>query len=510
MSMQRSLTLLRLCALAAFGLASVAMLAHALSVDRQADTQLVTYSFQLLQSIQGHLLSGFLLAARKYPLLPVDLFAITNALIVGLLLVTGSIHSLADVPRYLFTGGIGIQLADRFLLWLTALGTLILVYTIAERLYSREAGWNAVILLLTSFLFALYTTSLRPHMAVTFFITLTLWRSILLLDHRTRWNTFLAFASAVAAFAVLQNGLSAFLFPILAFIFSDKQGWRRKLVPVIGIAIVSIVIAVIIGYPFILHSLFTGQAVSFDLGHDYIAGQPKWTGEGFIVLLRTLLGSELFITVAGAIAFALYFRGKKSASEWMMWAFVVLTAVIFGLYTGTSPRMFLPMLPVLCILGAPVLTNYRWLSFVVMIFAIALQLKIAMLGFVPDTYDRARLFIANETHGSISTSFPAYYLGIPETKRSIIHPQSQRDLFIASQKDDLPGARDFVSPAAKADVIVMTEDQRIPDGFTLCQSISSSPTNPVFLWAEMDWPVTRLWMAKRWGPELQVFCKDTH
>ncbi len=501
-------------ALFAFALASVAMIGHSIDTPRQADMQLLTYAFQGLEALQHGTYIEYLLEVRKYPFLPVFLLSGLYGLTILGLIGAGRIESMAEIPAYVFLQGQEIDLVTRCAVFTMALLTLILLYRLTKRFFLQSSSLGAVLLLISGFLFPMFATAERPHMLIACMTMVAFACSLPLVHEKTTRNMFIAFTGSAAAFMTLQSGALTFLFPVLAFLSTPNGfAWKKLFsVRLILWSLVAVCVALLLGYPFVFDALLHGQMISFDLGNDYISDMPKWTGKGFVVLGVLLTGSEPFL-LAAFLWYLFRVRSQRvSGGEKMLLIYLAAFVLIFGMYTGTSTRFFLPILPVMALLAARTIPAPKITLPLLSLFIIIVQIHNMRLAMQPNTFEQAKAFLVEETVGPIATTLPSpSFLGIYPTRQSASGSSAARDRYIAGLPTDLQGARDFVSVRdAQARVLVTLTDAPFPPSFTdlsVCKDIPSSPYNDVYLWAETDWPIVRWFQAKSLGPELTIYCR---
>lgn len=125
---------------------------------------------------------------------------------------------------------------------LAALGTVLLTYLLASRLYGRELGLYSALVLSTSALFWWEARSVRTDMLLTFFMTLALyafWRR-----HERRGMTWLVVFYAAMGAGLLTKGPPALIFPLLliAAFYWKRRDERRQLHWVAGTVVAMAVV----------------------------------------------------------------------------------------------------------------------------------------------------------------------------------------------------------------------------------------------------------------------------
>src|SRR6202043_1753191 len=123
------------------------------------------------------------------------------------------------------------EFAARLYPALTALGTILLAWLAARRLWSPEASWRAAAVLSGMLMFVVLGQLLTLDMSLTFYMTLSLVAFLLARQAKQpfRW-TLLAWAAAGGG--VLTKGLVAAALPVAVLILysvysRDFAPWRR-------------------------------------------------------------------------------------------------------------------------------------------------------------------------------------------------------------------------------------------------------------------------------------------
>jgi hypothetical protein len=445
---------------------------HALATNPQYDNQVMFYADELRAGFRHHEMGKFLATPRKYPLLYVAPFA------AAIETVERFHHGkMLENAAYYGTG--------RALSIFYAAATLWVLWLLGRRLNGE--GMSALILLLTSVLFLLFTSAIRPHIPVTLFTLLAFWYALKLRDDPTRWNTAATFGSAMIAFCTLQSGLVAFVFPAWAYlcVHSGRIGiWKAA-----GISALCAALCFPIGYPFALAGLFGADvSTGIDLGHDI--------GLHFSLLhpftiAALLLGSGPFILVFAALTMVRVLRGKAALPPGYLPALgvIILFAVLFAFHPISSSRFFLPIVPLLALLGARSFARApRWAWRSIVLVTILGCLRLSWLALQPNTYQLAGDFAVTK-QGLINVlNQPAYFFPIPE-KRIVRDAAMLSDLHTIIIPDYVAG--------------------HVPDGLEQCAHMKSSQLTDeiVLLWNDTPWALVELFSARRLGPNLRVYCQ---
>lgn len=497
--------------------AACVMLFHNPESNPQNDTQMIPYALQFLRSLgTGHVADAFF-AMRKYPLLPVMTLASFDAVTTGILFVTGYVSNIAQLTSVAILQPAPFVFTARLFVLLSAIVSVVLVMKIVKKLWPGISSLFVVPLLLSSVLFFIFATSVRPHIPSIAMTLLTLAASFSLMKSKSTRNEFFAFGAAALAFATLQNGIFAFIFPVVAWISdADRIQLKRLLLPRLPILIVlGLFAASLLGYLYLWGPLFGyGAQFGLGLGSTDLDYHP-WNGKGFRSLVVLLLGGEPLLLIAGTLGIVSVFTQRKKMHPmlWSVCMYIGAYILFFGLNDVSPQRYFLSILPFLAILGAPVLLKYRSLFWATVLLGCFVSIRFLMLGSLADTYQQAAAFLREQTTGAIASQVPAYFLGIPPTRASIDTPSTETERFLASLPAEATGARPFVSMDEwqKASVVVVypwTVPQELLQ-WSLCQSIVSAPvTDSVLLWGETDWALWVLLRAKALGPSISIYCKE--
>ncbi len=454
-----------------YGIALVAYFFHALDLNPQFDTQGIRYSLELLSARdQGQLWDWMTqVPPRKYPFLYILPFSLLE-----------SFFWVSDEGMDM----IHVHAIARFVTILYALGIFFVLSRITRRLFDDHRA--AILLLMTSTNFFLFSTAVRPHMAVAFWMILTFALSYEMKKKPSTLATLLAFGAAACAFATLQSGIFAFLFPVFALFSYDRR--LSSLLKAAGWLVGAGAVGLIVGYPFVLRMLSggaEGATLASGMNHDV----------GFF-LLPQLLPVKLWQLFAcdSVLLLAAVFGAWKTWHTKQKTMSILITLslflLVFGMQPITSPRFFIPVLPLLAVLAAPALIGQRRLQMAIAILCILMFSKLAMLAAQPNTYQRASAFV-NAQDGFLLTRIPTYFLNVPDEKYAKVDQNADRLFFL------------------------LKEDERIPEveALPLCASFlaTSLPTerlvsNYMFLWQEVEWPLLYLAGTKSLGINLRMYC----
>ncbi len=452
-------------------IALVAYYFHAVDLNPQADTQGIRYSLELLSAKdQGQLWNWLTqIPVRKYPMLFVLPFSVAES--------------------FFWISGEGMEMTQahyitRAITVLYALGTFWILRRITVRLFDDSR--SATLLLLTSINFFLFSSAVRPHIAVGFWTLLTFYLSLQLRQQPSGRKAVLAFASAACAFATLQSGLLAFIFPLWAMT-SENWSWK-SVTKTLGLAAGMGAIGLAVGYPFVLN-MFSGSSptAGFTTGINHDVG---------IFLLPQLIPVKLWemftcdIILFIAAGFGIFRTWHEKQKIIPVLLYLAAFWIVFGMQPTTGPRFFVPTLPLIAVLATPALAGRRKLQMGIAVLCILIFGKLAYLATQPNTYQQASQFV-NTHDGLLITHTPTYFLNVPDEKYA---------------KAGQPAKRFF---------ILLQEDEHIPEVevLPLCAvftardvSAAWSGVKYMFFWHEVPWPLYYLAVTKSLGINLRMYC----
>ena len=441
--------------------------------------QLVTYTMQMLQSVQDGNIWEYLMTPRKYPLFPSLILGVLYLGLSGGLLIAGAVESVSALGSYFLVEREALYLVSRLFVFAMSVGSVVLVYRIATILHGETRfGYAALILLGSSVIFPVFSTAIRPHMPVMFMTLLTVYWSMKLQEDKSLKNELWAFGSAALAFCTLQNGLLAFVFPVFA------SGYRPKRILFFGL--IAGICSVVIGYPFLIQTAFDGLKLGA-LGNTYFDG-GGFTGESMKAIAMLFIGSEFLLTVFSVGGLCVVWRQKKSLFCIVpILVYLVVYVLFFGMQTGSVMRFFFPMIPFLAMIGAPALVAApHTVRYIFIVFVVLVHIKLGFLGIRPDTFERTHDALMRYPDARIATHLPYYFLDIPPALPLESYRESD---------------------------IVVTRAGFEPDefsGFERCAEFGTTPSSQDgLLWSDSDrdWLLLRLWDLKNLGPTIRIYCR---
>lgn len=444
---------------------------HAIDLNPQYDTQGIRYSLELLIAEGSGNLWDWLIQVppRKYPMLFVAPFSLVESIFW---------HPIQGIPLEL------AHYITRAFMVLYSLGTLFVLRLISRRLFGESIP--TILLLFTSINFFLFSTAVRPHVAVGFWTLLTLYFSLRLTEKPTYTMMTLAFGSAACAFATLQSGIFAFIFPASVLLIRDRS-WL-SIGKVVGFGSLTGIISFVFGYPFILQ-IFSGSPLSSlletGLQHDV----------GFFILPQLIPVKLWEAFSCDMILFTALFFGawsmRKSLKKFgPILLYVAVFCLVFGTQPITAPRFFVPILPVLALVATPALLGRRSLQIAIGVLCILIYAKLAYLGFSSNTYQQASRFV-NTHQGLLATHVPDYFLNVPYEKYATEDADPAQFLYLLSVDEHYPDVEALPLCAAFTATNVSTDKAGV---------------RYMFFWHEVRYPLYYLAFTKSLGINLRLYC----
>ena len=399
--------------------------------------------------------------------------------------------SFADMLATTFSAGsVSVKTYDailivsgRIFILLHAIGIIAIFSHIAYRELGARHVWP---ILMSSILFLTFFTAVRPHIPVTFWTMLACSLSFRLRRECSIRNALFAYGASIIAFCSLQSGILAFVFPLWGSIRGART-WKNAICLVcLGCSLM--ILVPIFGYPFLLNPIFGNSIqVGIDLGHNY---GFKWNGYGFMVLLRTLIGSEIFLLFFALLSAIRLFRGKDVLSKSLVpiIIFISVFVLVFGMYGGSSPRFFIVLLPFIALLGVRSFVLMKPLLKLIFLFIVFLiHLKLAYLLVLPNTYAEVSTYITtNDLRRSVTTAIPKAHF--PMSSENFLHGVGIGAYHVA------------------------LDEQHPPDGWKVCKQFIASHFGGGYfygaLWNDIPWAFYQLILARRIGPNLVLWCSD--
>ncbi len=452
--------------------ACLAFYFHAVDLNPQYDTQAIRYGVEMFKAMTDGNLWQWITEppARKYPMLYVAPFTFAFKVISG--------EGLTLLQEHY---------ASRAITLLYAFGLLAVVWRIAVKFFGE--GRSTIILLFTSLNFFMFATAVRPHIAVAFWTTLTLYASILMREDNAKPRfTYLTFISAMCAFATLQSGLFAFIFPVHAFL--EKNSSKIQIAKVGFATLLSITISLCIGYPQMFFAFLgmTSGHIDASMGHDvgfdvlpFLIPQKIWMlfASDAILCLFAILGTHAV--------------RKRHDRYTPIFYYIIAFTIVFGMQGITSIRFFLPLLPMLALLGAEKLRHEKFAQVLLLICIVLAYAKLSYLALQPNTFQQASKYISEKNDYFLSTNIPNYFMNLPYSAyaTNLTPIDSVEFLMTATDKDE--GIESL--PLCTAFIATTT-------------ATKAAGTPYMFFWNDMQWPQFYLFFTRSLGQNLRLYCHN--
>jgi 4-amino-4-deoxy-L-arabinose transferase-like glycosyltransferase len=281
------------------------------------------------------------------------------------------------------------EFAARLYCALTAMGTVLLVWLTACRLWDRQAGWCAAAVLSGMLIFVVLGQLLTLDMSLTFYMTSSL-VAFLLAQQSTQPRPWMLLAWAAAALGVLTKGLVAAAIPAAVLILysgyaRDFAPWRR-LCAAWGLPLF---LAMTVPWHWLaarrltdfLQFFFIHEHVARYLtpiadrrepwwffGGVFLAGTMPWTLPALRVLVggwrkpaniaptfgASSMGAPVVSAAAGARASGPQAFGPSGSFQpaLFLWIWIVFVCVFFSLSDSKLMPYILPVMPALALLIA--------------------------------------------------------------------------------------------------------------------------------------------------------------
>lgn len=334
---------------------------------RMYDIQLVTEAFDLGDNIVKGDFSVFKMPV-KYPYVfsYILSFFYGSFYLVGRLV--GLFVSAKEFTNYIFFHIDNFYDWARILMGILGTALIPLVYIVTSKIVALKNKERAKIIgLLAAFLMAFNLLHIhlshqeRPHILVSFFIFLSFYFFILLLEKKSLIRFLLLGLSIGLAAGSLQSGLIALLFFLLVILFTKfKCLFSIKF----WAGVLMFLIIFVLCYPYLILS-FNQSTYSEARGFDFTfsggtLGVSNLSGKGF----KAIVDSFLFYDPSLILMFILFLliclvsnkkrftlKGKLNHFSKVMIGgifLVILYVCIFGIYSGTNFRKLTPLSPFVC------------------------------------------------------------------------------------------------------------------------------------------------------------------
>jgi len=252
-----------------------------------------------------------------------------------------------------------IFLVGRFTTVLYGLGTVILVYVIGQRMYSRKVGLLSSLFLAFTLLHVRYSRLIRPDVPMTFFITLS-FLCLYLIYERGKIRDYLL-ATIFAGFAIATKYTGALLIvPIfLAHFFrglKEKKSLfyiflNKKVVLIVLLIAAGFFIATPYGLLYYRYLFSTMRGMLRGLNRLTASNQGEISSWLYYITgaLNQGMGQPLEIFSLAAVIFAIFRHRKRDI---LLISFPLTYYLIMGAFLRHFDRYILPVVPFLVIAAA--------------------------------------------------------------------------------------------------------------------------------------------------------------
>ncbi|NOZ00102.1 MAG: phospholipid carrier-dependent glycosyltransferase [Chloroflexi bacterium] len=281
-------------------------------------------------------------------------------------------------------------LLARGLLVLAGTGTVVVVYALGRRAYSKKVGLLAAFLLALTFLHVAHSHYARGHILAAFFVTLAVYFCMDILQTGRRRSYVLAGLSIGLATGAQYSALLAVLPLLVAHVLRERArrpdagwlAWSLDRSLLIAINVAALAFFAVTPYVLLDFPYFSGQVKGF---LTQVVTKAHVSPEGQPVLmfyltehLRNGMGLGLEIVSLVGVVYAL---ARRTSQDWVWLAFP--TVLFFALGKGENfARYALPLLPFLALAAARLLVDaaewargrwrFRWADAGLVVVAIAL------------------------------------------------------------------------------------------------------------------------------------------
>ena len=252
-----------------------------------------------------------------------------------------------------------IFLVGRFTTVLYGLGTVILVYVIGQRMYSRKVGLLASLFLAFTLLHVRYSRLIRPDVPMTFFITLS-FLCIYLIYERGKIRDYIL-ATLFTGFSIATKYTGALLIvPVFLTHFFRGLKERKSLFSIFFNKKVLLIVLFIVGGFFIATPYgFVNYRYLFSTMRGMLRGLNQATANNqgeisswlyyIIDALNKGMGQPLQIFSLAAVIFAIFRHRKRDI---LLISFPLTYYLVMGAFLRHFDRYILPVVPFLVIAAA--------------------------------------------------------------------------------------------------------------------------------------------------------------
>jgi len=251
----------------------------------------------------------------------------------------------------------------RLMTVLLALATVLVTYGVGKRLAGRRAGLLAAFLVAVAPGHVLYSHFAAVDVALTLFVTLTLYTAMVLMTDGRLKIAALAGVAAGAAAATKYNGALALLMPLVVLgqgLINDRDKRKAHAVRVCAVVLLAVVAFAVLSPYVFLDWERAGRDIAFERDHMKHGEYPAKAADpcGWWFQLRALAysvgGSVPLVAILALFAYGM--RGRLAAAM-PLFVFAALWYLMIGATGVRYARYGLPLIPMLAVGASAGLVN---------------------------------------------------------------------------------------------------------------------------------------------------------
>ena len=252
-----------------------------------------------------------------------------------------------------------IFLVGRFTTALYGVGTVLLVYFIGERMYSKKVGLLSSLFLTFTLLHVKYSRLIRPDVPMTFFITLSFFCVYLIYERGKIRDYLLATIFAGFSIATKYTGVILIVPIFLAHLFRGLKEKRSLFSILFNKKVLLILLFIAVGFFIAFPYGFLRFSYLFSTIRGWLRGLNRVTANNqgeisswlyYIVgALNEGMGQPLEIFSLAAVVYAIFRHRKKDI---LLISFPLTYYLIMGSFLRHFDRYILPVVPFLVIAAA--------------------------------------------------------------------------------------------------------------------------------------------------------------
>ncbi len=243
---------------------------------------------------------------------------------------------------------------------LAAIGTVLVVYALAERLLGAGMGFLAGVILATSPEFQKYACVAKLEMPLTFFLSASLTCFYIGLNSVTDKRWYFLWGWVFLALSVLTKGLGVILIPpVIGLYLASRRELHRwkEMEPLLGSLIFMALLSVWLLPALLYGGLSYTSGVAGHLGHHM--SKPFSLSKPVFYIKEILVGTLPWSLILVAIYFCWRDMGKEQKESLrfpLVWFLVIF--IIFSLVLYKRSRYLLPLYPSVALMLAALWNHY--------------------------------------------------------------------------------------------------------------------------------------------------------